>query len=211
MDISTTIGQRIKSLREQRDLTQEQLAKVLGVTDGSVSNWENGTKTPRMGMFQSIADYFGVKVSYLLGNEEWFDVFSIPGIEPPPKTVKKPLLGTIACGEPILAAENIDDYIDVPQNIHCDFALNCKGDSMIGARIHDGDIVYIRKQPDVENGQIAAILIDDEATLKRVYKHNGQIVLQAENPAFPPMIISGITLNGVRIIGLAVGFTSVVR
>ena len=135
-------------------------------------------------------------------------------ILPLPKTRKVPLLGTIACGEPILATENIAAYLDVAEEIHCDFALRCKGDSMTDARILDGDVVYIRHQPDVENGEIAAVLIDGmetEATLKRVYKSEGQLMLTPANPAYAPRVFIGEDIARVRILGKAVAFASLVR
>ena len=137
-------------------------------------------------------------------------VLSIPGVLPIPNMVKKPRLGSIACGEPILAVENMEGFDDVPENIHCDFTLICKGDSMIGARIHDGDLVYIRQQPDVENNEIAAVIIDEESvTLKRVYRDGDYLVLISENPSYPPILINGE--HTARIIGKAVGFTSILK
>ena len=130
---------------------------------------------------------------------------------PLPKTKKVPLLGTIACGEPILAEENIDEYIDMDESIDADFCLRCKGDSMINARINDGDIVYIRQQPRVEHGQIAAVLVDDEATLKRVYLYEDYITLKPENPAYEPKSYFGERMNDIRILGKAVAFTSLVK
>ena len=132
-------------------------------------------------------------------------------IIPLPKNKKVPLLGTIACGEPILAVENIDKYVEMPETVHGTFALKCKGDSMINARIFDGDIVYIREQPDVENGEIAAVLIGDEATLKRVYKTPSKVVLRPENPMYDDMTYSKEELNQIRILGKAVAFLSAVR
>ncbi len=132
-------------------------------------------------------------------------------IIPLPKTKKIPLLGTIACGEPILATENIDKYIEMPESVGGTFALTCKGDSMINARIFDGDIVYIREQPDVEDGEIAAVLIGEEATLKRVYKYPSKVVLRPENPLYDDMICSKEEMNEVRILGKAVAFLSAVR
>ena len=129
----------------------------------------------------------------------------------PPASKTIPLLGTIACGVPILAEENLDGEVPLPDFIHADFALRCKGDSMVDARILDGDIVYIRKQPDVDNGEIAAVLIGDEATLKRVYKYPGQVVLQSANPKYAPMIYAGESINEMRILGKAVHFLSSVR
>lgn len=135
----------------------------------------------------------------------------IDNLLPLPKTKKVPLVGTIACGTPITAVENIEDYIDMSEDVHADFALRCKGDSMINARIFDGDIVYIRQQPDVENGEIAAVLIDDEATLKRVFKHKDSLELRAENPTFPSLYYEGSELETIRILGKAVAFLSEVR
>lgn len=132
-----------------------------------------------------------------------------PGFEPLPKTVKRPLVGSIACGDPITAEENIEDYVDVPENVQCDFCLRCKGDSMIDAGIHDGDIVYIHIQPEVENGQIAAVRIDGEATLKRVFWNEETQTLQllAENRNYAPLVYTGPVLESVHIEGRAVGFT----
>ena len=130
---------------------------------------------------------------------------------PLPKTKRIPLLGTIACGEPITATENIDQYIEVADDIQCTFALRCKGDSMIDARIMDGDVVYIREQPQVENGEIAAVLIEDEATLKRVYLSEGVVQLVPCNAKYSPMVYTGAQLDTIRILGKAVAFTSLVR
>lgn len=136
------------------------------------------------------------------------NLLNILNIEPLPKMKKVPLLGTIVCGEPILAEENIEDYINMPEDAKGTFALRCKGDSMINARIFDGDIVYIREQPDVENGEIAAVLIDNEATLKRVYKYENRIELRPENPTFKVLNYENEELNSIRILGKAVGFYS---
>lgn len=154
-------------------------------------------------------------------SEAWLMGFDVPmernsandtvptGFEPLPKMVKKPLVGSIACGEPITAEENIEDYVDVPESAHCDFCLRCKGDSMIDAGIHDGDVVYIHIQPHVENGQIAAVRIDGEATLKRVFWDEQQQILQLTpcNDAMAPMVFTGPILETVHIEGKAVGFT----
>lgn len=208
-----SIGNNIKKLRITHGLSQSELGEIAGVTDKAVSTWENGDKIPRMGAIERMSAYFRVKKSELIDDDLSSD---IPGLMPPPKTYKVPRLGTIACGEPILAEENISDYDDVPENIHCNFTLKCKGDSMTGARINDGDIVYIRLQPDVENGEIAAVLIDEaseisDATLKKVYKSPGKIRLQPANPDYEPYIYTGDEMNRVRIIGKAVGFTSVIK
>ena len=124
-----------------------------------------------------------------------------------------PLLGEIACGEPIIAEESFECYVEAGTNIKCDFCLRARGDSMINARIYDGDIVFIRQQSIVNNGEIAAVIIDNEATLKRVYlnRAEGKLVLQAENPSYEPLVYVGEELDHIRILGKAVAFQSDVK
>lgn len=211
-----TMYDRIKRLREEQDMSQDELAKKCGYSDRStISKIEKGERNLPGSKIKIIAEALGVKPSYLMdgeNNKSNFNIFSIKGVLPLPRTNKKPRLGVIACGEPILAEENIEDYDEVPEDIRCDFTLVCSGDSMINARINNGDIVYIREQPQVENGEIAACLVDGEfdtrATLKRFYKYDDKIILQAENPAYPPLVYINEEMNKVRIIGKAVGFTS---
>ena len=215
-------SERFKLLRKERGLSQAALATELGFTKSSVNMYERGDREPGLESLETIADFFNVDMDYLLGKSDVPNRFlytaapdaesiALPdNIIPLPKTYKVPLLGTIACGEPILAAENIEGDVDIPEHIHADFALRCKGDSMINARIHDGDIVYIRQQPAVNNGEIAAVLIEEEATLKRVYVYEDHVVLQPENPAYEPLVYFGETMSTVRILGKAVGFTSII-
>lgn len=157
---------------------------------------------------QKLADFMGISVDELYGKAE-----KLPeGFLPLPVTKKVPRLGVISCGDPINSEENFECYDDVPEHIACDFTLKCEGDSMIGARINDGDLVYIRQQSTVENGQIAAVLIDGtEKLLKRVYINDDSVILQAENPVYPPRVYSKEDMNRVSIIGRAVGFTSILR
>lgn len=125
---------------------------------------------------------------------------------------KVPLVGQIACGTPILAEQNITDYVDLPGHIRADFALTCKGESMIGAGIRDGDVVYIRQQAEVENGQIAAVMVgDEEATLKRFYLEDGVIQLVSENPTIPPKVFIGEAISQIRVVGLAVAYTHIIE
>lgn len=213
-------SERFKLLRKERGLSQAALATELGFTKSSVNMYERGDREPGLESLETIADFFNVDMDYLLGKSDVQNRFlytpasdaesvALPdNIIPMPATYTVPLLGTIACGEPILAAENIEDNVEVPEHIHADFALRCKGDSMINARIHDGDIVYIRQQPTVNNGEIAAVLIGDEATLKRVYVYEDHVVLQPENPAYEPLVYFKDAMQAVRILGKAVGFTS---
>lgn len=213
-------SERFKLLRKERGLSQAVLATELGFTKSSVNMYERGDREPGLESLETIADFFNVDMDYLLGKSDVQNRFlytpasdaesvALPdNILPMPVTYTVPLLGTIACGEPILAAENIEDNVEVPEHIHADFALRCKGDSMINARIHDGDIVYIRQQPAVNNGEIAAVLIGEEATLKRVYVYEDHVVLQPENPAYEPLVYFKDAMQAVRILGKAVGFTS---
>ena len=196
-------------LLKKHNVTAAQVAKDTGISQSTLSEWKHGNYQPKADKMQKIANYFGVSVSYLIGETETA-IPTYDNIIPMPSMTSVPLLGTIACGEPITAVENIEDYVAKPEPIDADFALRCKGDSMVDARIFDGDIVYIHQQPTVNNGEIAAVLIDDEATLKRVYVSDGTITLMPANQKYPPLIYSGEQLNNIRILGKAVAFTSVI-
>lgn len=204
-----TMGERIKALRIQHGLTQEELGQKVGVQKSAIYKYETGLVVNlKRSMIEKLALALGVKPTYLMGLSDEETTIP-PGFEPLPKMVKRPLVGSIACGDPITAEENIEDYVDVPENVQCDFCLRCKGDSMIDAGIHDGDIVYIHIQPEVENGQIAAVRIDGEATLKRVFWNEETQTLQllAENRNYAPLVYTGPVLETVHIEGRAVGFT----
>lgn len=205
------IYQRIKMRREELGLSQEALAKRMGYkSKSSINKIEMGINDIPQSKVLAFARALNTTTAYLMGDDNSREINSIPpGFEPLPKTVKRPLVGNIACGEPITAEQNIQDYVDVPETIRCDFCLRCKGDSMVEAGIHDGDVVYIHIQPEVENGQIAAVRIDGEATLKRVFWDDDNRVLQLvpANSAYMPKVYSGPALDSVHIEGLAVGFT----
>ena len=193
------IGDNIRTYRRQRGLNQTELAQLLGYTDrSSIAKIETGKVDISQTKLRQMAQIFDVTVEQLLGLEQ-------------PQTRQIPILGTIACGAPILAQEHIDGYTELPASIHADFALICKGDSMAGARIFDGDIVYIRAQEQVENGEIAAVLIDGEATLKRVRCFEDRISLEPENPTYRPLILWAEDMNRARILGKAVAFTSIIK
>lgn len=202
MDFST----QLKLLRNIHKLSQTKLAEQLGVSQSTIAMLENGERKPSIVMLAKIADFFDIDLDTLAGRN--LENYDISNILPVPRTVKKPRLGAIACGEPILAEENLEGYDDVPEDIKCDFTLLCKGDSMINARINNNDIVYIRQQDIVDNGEIAAVLINNEATLKRVYIYDDKVVLQPENTKYAPLVYSKEEMNNVKIIGKAVGFTS---
>lgn len=204
----------LKSLREEKGLNMKELSRFLDIPYTTYVGYEKGQREPSSDVLIKIADFYNTTVDYVLGATNIRSLPSsldIDNIIPIPTTKKVPLLGTIACGEPILATENIEMYIKVDESIPADFALKCKGDSMINARIFDGDIVYIRQQPDVEDGEIAAVLIGDEATLKKVHKYNNKIVLSACNPMYDDYVYTNEQLDEIRILGKAVAFFSIIK
>lgn len=210
-----TLYDRIKSRRIELGLTVEELAHKMGYKDkSSISKIENGKADIPQSKIAAFADALETTTAYLMGWEErpgpsqpTQKATIPPGFIPMPKMVKVPLVGSIACGTPILAEQNIEKIVDVPENIRCDFSLTCHGDSMEGAGIHDRDVVYIRIQPEVENGEIAAVRIGEEATLKHFHRQGDTVMLLADNAAVcPPMVYTGPQLNEIRIEGRAVGF-----
>jgi len=223
-----TLGDYIKEYRQAHKQSMDDFARRAGMSKAYVSilerNYNPSTgkaAVPSLETIKRVATATSVDFNDLIAMldndlEVSLDVdfkkLVIPeGFSPMPEMRKIPLLGTIACGEPILAVENIEDYVSIPKDLAGDFALTCKGDSMINARIFDGDIVYIRQQDTVENGEIAAVLIDNEATLKRVKLYDDHIVLEPENPMYKPLAYWGEEMNSIRILGKAVAFTSIVR
>lgn len=205
----SALSKILKKRRKELGLTLAQVADAVGVTEATVQRWESGNiKTVRYEKLAPLSSLLGVSPADLMGWSSDDDLPSnISRIEPMQKI---PLVGQIACGTPILAEQNIEDYVDLPGHIRADFALTCKGESMIGAGIRTGDIVYIRKQEEVENGQIAAVMVGgDEATLKRVYTKPGVVQLVAENPNTAPAVFIGKEAEQIHIIGLAVAYTHV--
>lgn len=199
--------QTVQNLASQKGITIAKMIKDLGLGQGTFSTWKKRGTIPNGDVLREIADYFGVSVDYLLGEDT---ETTLPSNVRPVQTKRFPMLGNIACGEPIFADEDHETYIDASSDIKADFCLTAKGDSMIGARIHDGDVVFIRAQPTVNNGEIAAVIIDNDATLKRwyFYPDKAKLVLSPENPAFEPLVYIGEELKSVRCIGKAVCFMS---
>jgi repressor LexA len=196
------IGDKIKKLRQSNNLNQTQFGKKLFVTPGAVSQWEKGLTRPDTERLLQISKEFGVPLDYFNdGTEIIIDKNILPI-----RHNAVPIVGTIACGTPIMAEQNIDGYADLPDGVRADFALRCRGDSMTPT-FNDGDIVLLRQQPDVENGQIAAVLIDGEATLKHVYHEQGGLLLVADNPAYAPMHVTQSDSEYSLIQGKAVGYT----
>ena len=201
----STIYERIRARRIELGLTVEDLANKMGYKDkSSISKIENGKADIPQSKVLAFARALNTTTAYLMGIDD-AKVDNIPaGFQPLPQRDRIPRVGQIACGTPILAEENVETYDEVPSAWHADFTLLCQGDSM-EPRIKDGDVVAIHSQPMVENGQIAAVLIDGEATLKRVFIFEDHIELRAENPAFPTIIRMGEAMNEITIEGKAVG------
>ncbi len=209
-------GDRLFRLRKENDLTIDEFAQEMSkrfpdskLSKPMVSRYENNVHKPqRFSLVQEIAEFYGVTTDFLMGrtDDKYEKIDNM-------RTYKKiPLLGSIAAGLPILAQENIEDYEYVPEDMNVDFCLRVQGDSMINARILDGDLVFIRQQKDIENGEIAAVLVDGEnATLKRIYKGTGTITLHSENPNYPDQVFAKKDMRQISIIGKAIRFSSEVR
>ena len=206
-------GDRLYRLRKEKDLTMDELAKAINMQDENanlnksiISRYENNIHKPsRFTIVEDLANFFGVTTDYLMcrTNDKYGEDIKYKEI---------PILGVIAAGVPILAQQDIIGYEYINPNEDIDFCLKVKGDSMIGARIYDGDIVYIRRQPEVENGEIAAVQIDgEEATLKRIYIVGGNIILHPENPIYKDKIFSRKDKKMVQILGKAICFKSEVK
>lgn len=212
--MSNILGSRIRNRRNELGMTQETLAEKLGYTSrSSIAKIENGTNSLTQPKIEEFARVLQVTPSYLMGWEENSQqIPNFPNISPVARR-SIPMLGEIACGKPIFINEEKELYTVLGADIAVDFCLKAKGNSMIGARIYDGDIVFIRKQSVVENGEIAAVRIGDEATLKRVYYYpdKGKLVLQAANPEHEPLVYVGEELNEIEILGKAIAFQSDVK
>ena len=193
------IAKNIKRLRLGAGYSQEQLARKLNISQGAISQWEKGKTIPDTPLLLQMAQIFGVSLDEFTNDSPQRDLDGVVAM----RKMVVPIVGEIACGTPILASENVEGYADLPDGVHADFALRCKGDSM-SPLFEDGDLVLIRQQPEVEDGQIAAIGIDGEATLKHVYKNGNGVLLCANNPKYAP--ITANPEEDVKVYGLAVGY-----
>lgn len=214
----------LKERRIELGLTMLEVAKLVGVSEATISRYESGNiKNMRRDRIEKYASALKVSPSSFLDINEDNDTTS-PDSDlselmqkydniKPIKLKRFPMLGEIACGKPIFADEDREHYIMADMDIDADFCLTAKGDSMINARIYNGDIVFIKEMPIVDNGDIAAVIIEDEATLKRVYYYPDDNMLQlvAENPKYKPLVYQGPELDTIRILGRAVYFMSAVE
>ena len=211
-----TTGELIKQRRKDLGISAEMIAEKLKVSPATIYRYENGAiqKIP-LEKAKEISKILNIDIFSVIDFETASDLLFnglASNVQPMPSTYKVPRLGRIACGDPILAEDNIEDYDDVPSYIKCDFTLVCRGDSMINARIFDGDIVCIKADAEVNSGDIAAVLVDDDtATLKRVRLFDDHIILEPENPTYKPKVFWNDDMNRVRIIGKATHFISTVK
>lgn len=203
------LNDNIKKRRAELRLTLEEVAKIVGVSRQTIQRYENGViENIPSTRVEKLAKALRTTAGYLMtGETNTVNISNLSNYVPIEKK-RIPLVGTIAAGQPILAEEHIEEYLPVNDNLHADFALKIQGDSMVNAGIYDGDIVFIQQMDDVEDGQIAAVLIDDSATLKRVYKMDGMIRLVPENPKYQPMIFSPTNCDTCKILGKAVAVLS---
>lgn len=213
------MAKRIKDLRTSQGMTLEQVAEKVGVGKSTVRKWETGLiANMRRDKIAALADALNTSPMYLMGwsdepeEKPKLDISKFDNIYPI-NLKKVPLLGEIACGKPIFANEERESYVLAGSEIHADFCLRAKGDSMVNARILDGDIVFIRKQDMVDNGEIAAVAIGDDVTLKRVvyYLEQNLLILKAENSKYQDMIYAKDQLDQVYILGKAIAFQSDVK
>lgn len=199
------MGDKIKQLRLERGMTLEQLGDAVGVGKSTVRKWENGIiANMRRDKIEKIANALHVSPGYLMGWED-LEPETLAGLRPI-KPVRLPVLGSVSCGELKYASEDFEGYVDADQDVDADFCLIAKGDSMINIGVYDGTVVFVRRQDTVDNGDVAVVIYEDDATLKRVFYYPEQnlLVLHAENPRYKDITFVGPQLDAVRIIGRAI-------
>ena len=209
------LGSKIKELRKKRKMTLEELAVAIGTSKQTIHRYENGViNNIPSEKIVLLAAALATTPADLMGWGKDSGGLSIPGYGniSPIKIKRLPILGDIACGKPIYAEESYESSVAADGSLDADFCLRAHGDSMTGARIFDGDIVFIRSQNSVDNGEIAAVIINDEATLKRVYYYpeEGKLILSPENPRYAPLVYINDELENIKILGKAVAFQSTI-
>lgn len=219
MDRISTTAKRLEELMRFCNVNQNDICKKTGIPKSAMSMYVSGQRSPRQNRLSDLAEAYGVSETWLMGydvpmksdSENHLNISNIYPIE----VHKLPMLGEIACGEPKYTNEDRESYVDAGTDVKADFCLKAKGDSMINARIHDGDIVFIRRQDIVENGEIAAVVVnnDNEATLKRFYyyRERATLILKPENPEYEDLIFQNEELNEVQVLGKAIAFQSDVK
>ena len=177
----------LKKLRESKNKTLTQMSQEIGIGRGTINNYEVGRTEPSIANLEKLSNYFGVSIDKLLGIKD-----EETEIQPIDSWKNIPIIGNIACGSPILANENIDGFQAIPSNLVPQdnvFGLKCKGDSM-EPTIKNGALVIIHQQPTIEDNEIAAVLINDSATLKRVKHVDNTILLLPDNQKYSPIVLN---------------------
>lgn len=200
-----TVGEKIKTLRKSIGLTQTELGQRVGVQKNAVSKWECGrVEDIPTSTIKQLASLFDVPASYLIDDDA--QDLHHPALSSLPRMKRWQVIGGTACGSPIHKGVE-DETVLAPADIDADRVFRCVGDSMVGAHIFDGDIVFVKTGEYVEDGRIGVVRVDDEYTLKRIYRGEDYLELRSENPAYPPIIIRGEQTNA-EIVGKAVQFLS---
>lgn len=202
-----SITDKLLTLMKEKNYSYADLEKLTSYSRSTLQRYFTGnTEKIPLDLIEEIAPIFGVTAAYLAGWED--EIPSYPGIMPVEKK-RFPFLGEIACGEPIYADEEHNVWLESDSSIKADFCLRCKGDSMTGDTINDGDVVFIRKQDTVNNGEIACVIIDDEATLKHIYLSDNTVSLVSSNLSYPPLVFKEDDCKTIKILGKAVALSRI--
>ena len=205
-----TLGERLRALRESRGQTQDEVGAAVGRTGKAVWAWENDLNAPRMGAIELLAQHFNVTKSYLMGEDDDTPLPLPSNVRPISALHRQriPLIGSVAAGEPIYDPEELGVYVDAP--VDADAAITIRGDSMIPT-YQDGDVVYIKCRPDVPEGAVAVVFLDEEAVLKHVYYRKTGLTLISDNPDHPPIMAESEDYPNMRIFGVPVGYTRIFK
>lgn len=223
-------SENLRRIRFERHMTQEEFATLLSTTKQNISRYESGQVSPKITTAQAIADKLGISLSELNGTEDFIDQIrakdgmpqnlstaasiaqeALPSNVRPISDLHRqrvPLIGGVAAGEPIYDPEDAGVYVESP--VEADAAITIHGDSMVPT-YQDGDLVYIKARPDVPEGAVAVVFLDDEATLKHVYKRPTGLTLWSDNTAYAPMNIEFEDYVNVRVFGVPVGYTRIYK
>lgn len=200
-------GDTIKMLRTEHGQSQEQLADILSISRSTLANYETNRRIPDRAILEAVADYYNVDMDFIYGRTDTRNAYQMEKNSPIALSRAKtiPIIGDVACGSPIYHPGDGDEMVTVYDFDQADCAVRARGDSM-EPLIQDGDLVMIHSQPMVDDGQIAAVVVDNEVTLKRVYYEPGRLlILSALNSDYAPITISGPDIDQTRIIGRAIG------
>lgn len=200
----TIIAKNIRHYMELHNKSRNDICEALGIKYTTFTDWVNGKTYPRIDKIERMAGYFGISKSDLVEDHDNLPADAIPYTKRPTQPI--PIVGVVSCGMPLLAEDNIEGYHETSmQDITSGetyFWLRAKGDSMINVGIHEGDLLLIRQQNDVDSGDIAVVAINgDDATLKRVIKKENALILQPENAAYETKIFIGAEVETVHIRG----------